>query len=226
MQMHDGNTESSVLFCLNELRGLESDRREGERQARLAAERAALAEEERRWREAEAERAHAAQLRLEEELCRRELEQRIALRAQLAREQARVDAEARASVALRQSSPWPRLVVVTAALMGVVAGGVFYYMRATDAELARQRALADAREQREAAQLAAREKSSWLELATQLDGLRAQLKVPAATAEEPAAPPSRPVVKAHRHAPARRKPAPVVVTQPMDKEAEPLGLPE
>jgi colicin import membrane protein len=236
---HMHNTESSVLFSLNELKRLETDRQEDERQAerarleaerrtRLEAERLAREAEERRLRADEARRVRQAQARerarRNDELRHRGLEQRLALEAQLAIDKARVEAEARAMVSLRQSSPWPRVLIMTAALMGVVGSGVFYYMRATDDELARQRAVAEARERQEAAQLAAREASTERELAAELDRLRAQLKSTASTAAEPVARPTRPV-ESRRHAP--RKTAPKAKTQTPAAPAnsdDPLGL--
>jgi hypothetical protein len=242
--MHDGNTESSVLFSLDELRQLERDRLEEERQAeedrraaerlaRLELERQARLEAERLWQEAETERAQLTQARerarLEEELRRHELEQRMAIEEKLAVEKARVEAEARAREVLRRASPWPRLVLMTSALVSVLGGGVFYYMRAATDELARQRAQAEARERRDAAQILSRQASTERQLAAELDRLRAQLKAAMAVAREPPHEREQAASEPRRHVAAPRRKidkalphAPVIVPESHD----PLGLPE
>jgi hypothetical protein len=214
--MNDGDMESSVLFSLDELRQLERERQEDERrifEARMAAERQAQLEAERLQREAEAERARIAEeerarderlreaAQREAEVEQRNLEARLAIEEQLTLEQARIEAEARASMALRRASPWPRLLMLSAVLMSIVACGVWYYMRVGAAELSRERAQIEARERQAAARMGAREASDRAHLDAELDGLRAQLKERTATVNAPPTlnRPRPPSDEHHRH---------------------------
>ena len=133
--------ENSVLFSLNELRNIESDRVKGEEdaeRARIEAERRAREEEIRRAKEAEEAKRRAEEDRVrrdiedkerivrENELRLKESERRAQIEAAARLEQARIEAEARARI---EGKKFPTMQVVAGVVaLVVLAGGTMGYL--------------------------------------------------------------------------------------------------
>lgn len=197
--MHDGvGTDHSVLFSLNELRSLESERIRDEEAAaeeRLRAiERAqfAAAEEARRLAE-ERHRAQAAEKRREadarerarrqQELRLIEAEARLDEETQLRLEAARQEAEARADAELKAARPVGTIVALTVgALIAVGSIGTFL-MRSEDRVLEReQAALATELQSERAATLAQKEREA-RRFTEEMAGLKQRLTQASSQAE-------------------------------------------
>src|SRR6185312_8499915 len=128
--------ENSVLFSLNELRNIESDRVKGEEdaeRARIEAERRAREEEIRRAKEAEEAKRRAEEDRIkreadekervarEHDLRLKESERRAQIEAAARLEQARIEAEARARI---EGKKFPTTQVVAGVVALVLVAGV------------------------------------------------------------------------------------------------------
>src|SRR3954471_20210058 len=133
--------ENSVLFSLNELRNIESDRVRGEEdaeRARIEAERRAREDEIRRAKEAEEAKRRAEEDRVrreiedkerivrENELRLKESERRAQIEAAAKLEQARIEAEARARI---EGKKFPTTQVVAGVIgLVVLAGATMGYL--------------------------------------------------------------------------------------------------
>ncbi len=174
--------ENSVLFSLNELRNIESDRVRSEEEAerqRIEAERRAREDEIRRAKEAEEAKRRAEEDRVrrdieekerivrENELRLKESERRAQIEAAAKLEQARIEAEARARI---EGKKFPTTQVVAGVIGLVVLAGATmgYLVYNHNQELARTQAEA-------AAQLEAAQKKAAAERAAEERALQAKL---------------------------------------------------
>ena len=174
--------ENSVLFSLNELRNIESDRVRSEEEAerqRIEAERRAREDEIRRAKEAEEAKRRAEEDRVrreieekervvrENELRLKESERRAQIEAAAKLEQARIEAEARARI---EGKKFPTAQVVAGVVGLVVLAGATmgYLVYNHNQELARTQAEA-------AAQLEAAQKKAAAERAAEERALQAKL---------------------------------------------------
>jgi colicin import membrane protein len=181
--------ENSVLFSLNELRNIESDRVRGEEdaeRARIEAERRAREDEIRRAKEAEEAKRRAEEDRIrrdieekerivrENELRLKESERRAQIEAAAKLEQARIEAEARARI---EGKKFPTTQVVAGVIGLVVLAGATmgYLVYNHNQEL--QRTQIEAAQRLEAAQkqAAAERAAEEHKLQGQLTELQAQL---------------------------------------------------
>ena len=181
--------ENSVLFSLNELRNIESDRVRGEEEAeraRIEAERKAREDEIRRAKEAEEAKRRAEEDRVrrdieekerivrEDELRLKESERRAQIEAAAKLEQARIEAEARARI---EGKKFPTMQVVAGVIGLVVLAGATmgYLVYNHNQELARTQAEAaaqlDEAQKKAAAERAIEEQA----LQAKLDALQGQL---------------------------------------------------
>lgn len=208
--------ENSVLFSLNELRNIESDRVRGEEEAeraRIEAERRAREDEIRRAKEAEEAKRHAEEERVrreieekerivrENEMRLKESERRAQIEAAAKLEQARIEAEARARI---EGKKFPTTQVVAGVIGLVVLAGATmgYLVYNHNQEL--QRAQAEAAQRLEDAQKKAaaeraveerRLQAQLAELQTQLDKAssdaeRAQIRAKMLQTQQPKARPA------------------------------------
>jgi colicin import membrane protein len=179
--------ENSVLFSLNELRNIESDRVRSEEEAerqRIEAERKAREDEIRRAKEAEEAKRRAEEDRVrrdieekeriarEADLRLKESERRAQIEAAAKLEQARIEAEARARI---EGKKFPTTQVVAGVIGLVVFAGAImgYLVYNHNQELARTQAEAAARleaAQKKAAEERAVEERSLQAKLTELQG--------------------------------------------------------
>jgi colicin import membrane protein len=181
--------ENSVLFSLNELRNIESDRVRGEEEAerqRIEAERRAREEEIRRAKEAEEAKRRAEEDRVrrdieekerivrENELRLKESERRAQIEAAAKLEQARIEAEARARI---EGKKFPTTQVVAGVIgLVVLAGGIMGYLVYNhNQELARTQAELTRKADEERKTLIAQQAAEQAKLKRELEDLQGQL---------------------------------------------------
>ena len=197
MSMSD-RRENSVLFSLRELRSIEEDRVNQEKDAetaRIEAERRAQEEEVRRAKEAEEAKIRAAEDRVRKErdekeraereaqLRLQESERRAQIEAATRLEQSRIEAEARAKV---EGKKFPTGLVVGGVLgLILIAGGTMFYMvQQHNMELAKQQAAANAQREAERKALQAEREADRKKFETQQAELQAQLDKAGTDAEK------------------------------------------
>jgi colicin import membrane protein len=181
--------ENSVLFSLNELRNIESDRVKGEEEAeraRIEAERRAREEEIRRAKEAEEAKVRAEQDRIrreaeekdriarEHDLRLKESERRAQIEAAAKLEQHRIEAEARARI---EGKKFPTGQVVGGVIaLVVLAGSIMgYLVYSHNQELARTQAELQAKADQDRKQLMAQQAAEQAKLNKQLEDLKGEL---------------------------------------------------
>ena len=181
--------ENSVLFSLNELRNIESDRVRGEEdaeRARIEAERRAREDEIRRAKEAEEAKRRAEEDRIrrdieakehivrENELRLKESERRAQIEAAAKLEQARIEAEARARI---EGKKFPTMQVVAGVVGLVVLAGATmgYLVYNHNQELARTQAEMTQKADQERKALMASQAVEQAKLNKELDELKGQL---------------------------------------------------
>ena len=181
--------ENSVLFSLNELRNIESDRVRGEEEAeraRIEAERRAREEEIRRAKEAEEAKRRAEEDRIrrdieekerivrENELRLKESERRAQIEAAAKLEQARIEAEARARI---EGKKFPTMQVVAGVIGLVVLAGATmgYLVYNHNQELARTQAELTQKAEQERKALVAQQAVAEAKLQKELTDLQGQL---------------------------------------------------
>jgi colicin import membrane protein len=220
--------ENSVLFSLNELRNIESDRvrteEEAER-ARIEAERRAREDEIRRAKEAEEAKRRAEEDRIrrdieekerivrENELRLKESERRAQIEAAAKLEQTRIEAEARARM---EGKKFPTTQVV-AGVVGLVllAGATMGYLVYNhNQELARQQAEMQQKADQERKTLLAQQALEQAKLKKELDELQGQLDKATNDAER-----AQIKAKIAATAAAKSRPAPSRSSEP--KESKP-----
>lgn len=189
--------ENSVLFSLNELRNIESDRVRGEEEAeraRIEAERRAREDEIRRAKEAEEAKRRAEEDRVrreieekervvrENELRLKESERRAQIEAAAKLEQARIEAEARARI---EGKKFPTTQVVAGVIGLVVLAGATmgYLVYNHNQELARTQAEAAQKLEEQAKRAAAERAAEERKLQAQLTELQDQLNKASSDAE-------------------------------------------
>ncbi|HEX8950952.1 MAG TPA: hypothetical protein VF997_07615 [Polyangia bacterium] len=189
--------ENSVLFSLNELRNIESDRVRGEEEAeraRIEAERRAREEEIRRAKEAEEAKRRAEEDRVrrdieekerivrEDGLRLKESERRAQIEAAAKLEQARIEAEARARI---EGKKFPTTQVVAGVIGLVVLAGATmgYLVYNHNQELARTQAELTQKADQERKALMAEQAAQQAKLNKELDDLKGQLEKASSDAE-------------------------------------------
>ncbi len=181
--------ENSVLFSLNELRNIETDRVRGEEEAeraRIEAERRAREDEIRRAKEAEEAKRRAEEDRVrrdieekervvrENELRLKESERRAQIEAAAKLEQARIEAEARARI---EGKKFPTTQVVVGVIGLVVLAGATmgYLVHNHSEELARQQTEMAQKADQERKALVAQQQLEQAKLNHELEELKGQL---------------------------------------------------
>jgi colicin import membrane protein len=181
--------ENSVLFSLNELRNIESDRVRSEEEAerqRIEAERRAREDEIRRAKEAEEAKRRAEEERVrrdieekerivrENDLRLKESERRAQIEAAAKLEQARIEAEARARI---EGKKFPTTQVVAGVIGLVVLAGATmgYLVYNHNEELARTQAELTQKAEQERKALMAQQAAEQAKLNKELEDLKGQL---------------------------------------------------